>query len=352
MPKRKSSRKVKSSTSNAGSPSELKGAMAAEEDDIVDIHVEEEDEAGLDESDQEMNKLIEEKERLLARKKQQVHKDKLAKLKAEVRELRLEVEEKRKANRTEPDTISKIRSVPQVKSQVNAKLAAVNAHFVEDSDSEEDAGAPGSQGKSLSSLRQSLSKTSKKANNPYSSVDGPLFPNEVLGPQHALQKGKRAVDYHELNLRLLCLGESLICASGVLDAEEVQGRLSWLATILTYAKNYEFSAILTLHEEMITQVHYGDRTWFGDHSTLVTQIIVPHPLQSNDKLSKTKASTKNFTYFCGDFNSENGCKDQDRHYMVFRGNNVLAHHVCSSCLIKDKKHKNHPRHSTECPHKN
>ena len=68
MPKRKSSRKVKSSTSNAGSPSELKGAMA-EEDDIVDIHVEEEDEAGLDESDQEMNKLIEEKERLLARKK-------------------------------------------------------------------------------------------------------------------------------------------------------------------------------------------------------------------------------------------------------------------------------------------
>ena len=171
MPKRKSSRKVKSSTSNAGSPSELKGAMAAEEDDIVDIHVEEEDEAGLDESDQEMNKLIEEKERLLARKKQQVHKDKLAKLKAEVRELRLEVEEKRKANRTEPDTISKIRSVPQVKSQVNAKLAAVNAHFVEDSDSGEDAGAPGSQGKSLSSLRQSLSKTSKKANNPYSSVE-------------------------------------------------------------------------------------------------------------------------------------------------------------------------------------
>ena len=239
-----------------------------------------------------------------------------------------------------------------MRASVKTKLHAVNAVLESDS---EDEGISHLSGKLRScTIRNQISgKHGGRKGRKNSDNDDPIFPNDVLGPQHAVKPGKRSVEFQDLNLRLLCLGESMICSSGVLDAEEVQGRLSWLSHLLTYAKSYKFSAILTLHEEMIHQVHFGERTWFDDHASLVAQIVIPHPLSFDDKKGKSDKSdkSKGFTYFCGKFNSEDGCDEQDRHKMFFKGEYVTAHHVCSSCLVKDKKQFNHSRMSDICPHK-
>jgi hypothetical protein len=239
-----------------------------------------------------------------------------------------------------------------MRASVKNKLHAVNAVLESDS---EDEGISHLSGKLRScTIRNQISgKHGGRKGRKNSDNDDPIFPNDVLGPQHAVKPGKRSVEFQDLNLRLLCLGESMICSSGVLDAEEVQGRLSWLSHLLTYAKSYKFSAILTLHEEMIHQVHFGERTWFDDHASLVAQIVIPHPLSFDDKKGKSDKSdkSKGFTYFCGKFNSEDGCDEQDRHKMFFKGEYVTAHHVCSSCLVKDKKQFNHSRMSDICPHK-
>ena len=229
----------------------------------------------------------------------------------------------------------------KLRSEVASRMQMVQEMFDTESEGESDVEAP--KGKSIIQGRNH-----KNGKN----MEGPIFPNEVLGPQHALKQGKRTVDYHELDLRLLCLGEAIICSSGQLSAEETQGRMFWLANILTYAKSYKFSAILTLHEEMIVQVHLGNKTWYSDHAALVAQIVIPHPLVTDERKPKwDKGVDKKFIYFCGEFNSEEGCTEPDRHKMLFKGETVTAHHICASCLIRDKKQRPHAEGEDGCPYR-
>ena len=239
----------------------------------------------------------------------------------------------------------------EIRSSVNAKLNQINQLFDTDSDTdvEQENGGKFCINQTLVGGKKSRNGKVKHEEDDHD----PIFPNEVLGPQHAVKPGKRQVGYQDLNLRLLCLGEALICASGDLTAEEVQGRLFWLSNLLTYAKSYKFSAILTLHEEMIVQVHRGQRTWYTDHASLAAQIVIPHPIVVEEKKAwkGDKNNDKKFTYFCGKYNSAEGCTESDRHSMNFKGETVTAHHICASCLIRDKKQKSHPQGGDDCPYR-
>ena len=240
--------------------------------------------------------------------------------------------------------ISDIRKTKNIREMVTNKLSSLSAHFEDSSDSDE--------GDDVVSGKCYYRKG--KGGKHTVSEEGPLFPNDVLGPQHAVKAGKRHVDYQDLNMRLLCLGEFLIAGSGALTPEEIEGRSNWVANLLIYAKSYKFSAILLLHEEMIVQVFNGQRTWSSDHSSLVAQIVIPHPLGQDDMKSAKNdrpSANRNFTYFCSKFNSTEGCPELDRHMMVFKGESVTAHHICATCLLSDKKQRNHARGSDSCPNK-
>jgi hypothetical protein len=150
------------------------------------------------------------------------------------------------------------------------------------------------------------------------------------------------------------MGKLKLFSQGMSEPE-FAGRTELLKDVLFNAGYYEWSAVKRFYASVLSEIEMGARRWQDSTGKLEQQLLMPFPIKKLSEGKKVIAASggKNGKagnlWFCGSY-QRNECNQSDAHVSDVNGKDMISHHICASCWLKDKKKVPHPSSSTACPH--
>ena len=205
---------------------------------------------------------------------------------------------------------------------------------------------------------QGRAKSSSKLKSGIHEMAGGAVQRQVIWPHTLLDARFLAsmdskITYHDLDERLLTIGELNVFKSSRVSEAEKMARIELLEDILFNVPHYEWAALLRLHATILSGVEKGIYKFGDDFSKLENQILRPYPKRKSSSLRAGAPRLEDKqgldkVYFCKDFN-KSSCSQGDKHSAIFNGKKYTVKHICAKCWLKSRVQSNHPESSTSCP---
>ena len=169
----------------------------------------------------------------------------------------------------------------------------------------------------------------------------------------AAQVGAEEKTYDTLSMAEFVAGFATILTLDELSVFERQNRTAHLSHLMYLAQIYEWTAVLSFHAAVLTQIERGMCKW-GDtlaFSMLESRTLAGRFMKKNPakrEYTKKTAGVTGRRVFCSEYNSGK-CTHADDHIGDFLGAERNMLHVCSDCLLKADKTEKHRRGDSVCP---
>ena len=166
------------------------------------------------------------------------------------------------------------------------------------------------------------------------------------------QVGSEEKTYDTLSMPEFVAGYTTILTLPELSDRERRERTTHLSHLMYLAQIYEWTAVLSFHAAVLTQIERGACKW-GDRlsiaqlesRTLAGRFLCKASAQK-DCSSRTGPTARRV--FCKEFNLGT-CKYEDSHVDDFMGVQRNMLHACSDCLLKTDKAEPHKKGDVACP---
>jgi hypothetical protein len=191
------------------------------------------------------------------------------------------------------------------------------------------------------------------------STDTVRFPQDW--PHIALKPDRSgaAQGFYDLDTKSFVTGELELITRHHISEAEHDGRLSLLKRVMSLSRVYDWSAILKLYAEVMSEIELGLLTWSSNFEPTLTwalnqygQAKVHAKSQSAKGSGGGKSSYKARPNFCKDFQTNSCSFSDEKHWGFVKGERVQVEHICATCLFKRKTTAAHSENSLECPCKN
>ncbi len=193
---------------------------------------------------------------------------------------------------------------------------------------------------------------------------------EARGPAAHINTRFVSADIEISSMRFheFCAGELETVLDPDTSTQEAYGRLRVLRRLAYHykPKHAEISnmhEIIDLYSAMLNNIQRGIISWSGDAIvTSLEQDMLAMRLSgkwqegNKQKKSGNQSNPQNNSQnseivYCMDFNTEKGCKYNDRHVNNFKGRQVQRRHICRKCFSEKNKVAYHSQNDPSCPYK-
>lgn len=207
-----------------------------------------------------------------------------------------------------------------------------------------------------SSEETSLSKpvkTTKRSKGKLKSGKEAKVTSTVLYPQSwphsflSLTQARSEVKYDDLTLEEFVAGYGQILLCPDMSEMERTARLRHLISLMYFAQQFEWSAVLRFHGAVLLEIERGWLKWGDSFLPLESRTLYGHLKGKTSTVSATpKISTP--VLFCRDYQSDKCTHSQD-HFGYIRGERKWLKHICASCWTTNRQQEHHREKSSECP---
>jgi len=164
--------------------------------------------------------------------------------------------------------------------------------------------------------------------------------------------------FHELDIRLFVTGELELIARYDITPGEHDGRIRLLRQLMYLSKVHEWSIILRLYSEVVSNIERGLLSWASRFDDTLTWAIARQvssgrasgkPMGGKPTVQRRNQGGKSRPTYCKDYQS-NACNfTEDKHWGTVNGERMLVEHICAACLMKRKDVSAHSESSSDCP---
>ena len=174
--------------------------------------------------------------------------------------------------------------------------------------------------------------------------------SEVLYPQRwphsflCLTQAQRKVKYEELTLAEFMAGYAQILLCKDISPLERTERKKHLVSLMYFAQQNEWSAVLNFHGSVLLEIERGLVQWGNSFLHLESRTLYGHPLQEKSPTSSSSAPV----LFCRDYQREQ-CISVRNHFGFIRGERNWLKHICAACWTRLRKQESHRENSSDCP---
>ena len=89
--------------------------------------------------------------------------------------------------------------------------------------------------------------------------------------------------------------------------------------------------------------------WLSDFNRF--EHFLHEKVEKTSKFERGEKREKTETWFCKQFQKQEGCPKEKSHWGKINGKDKYLQHIRASCLLKDKTKNQHSESSAKCPHK-
>ena len=142
------------------------------------------------------------------------------------------------------------------------------------------------------------------------------------------------------------------------EPAQIIGRLKLLRRIAyCKARGYDWPAVRRLYAAILRAIETREYTWESNFDRFEAMLYTkpPRDRESRDSRPTRDRASTNKIWYCQEWNKPGGCSKVAPHNAWFgTGDSAvrrLVHHVCGTCMIKDKVGCEHVEGQDECPHR-
>ncbi|KAL4224556.1 ATPase AAA domain-containing protein 5 [Mactra antiquata] len=119
---------------------------------------------------------------------------------------------------------------------------------------------------------------------------------------------------------------------------------------------YNFPVLRSYYAAVLREIELGEKSWDDDFHYLELTILNKNfssQKYNKSKINKNENNTSDTVsdspWFCPAF-QRNKCSLKTGHTVTLKGKLRVVHHICATCLQKDKRKLEHPECSSTCPY--
>ena len=159
---------------------------------------------------------------------------------------------------------------------------------------------------------------------------------------------RRDIKYDDLTLEeFVAAGYGQILQSPDLTEMERSARLKHLVSLMYFAQQYEWQAVLSFHGAVLLEIERVLLKWGGSLFHLESRTLYGHPKTPKSSTSGGSSTTSTTVLYCRDFQRQQ-CSFNQAHYGYLRGERKWLRHICSDCWVQSRKQEHHRAGSSEC----
>ena len=170
-----------------------------------------------------------------------------------------------------------------------------------------------------------------------------LWPHSFL----SLTNARRDIKYDELTLEEFVAGYGQILQSPDIVEIERSARLKHLVSLMYFAQQYEWQAVLSFHGAVLLEIERGLLKWGDSLFHLESRTLYGHPKAPQSSTSGGSSTSSTTVLYCRDFQRQQ-CSFNQAHYGYLRGERKWLRHICSDCWVQSRKQEQHRAGSSEC----
>ena len=134
----------------------------------------------------------------------------------------------------------------------------------------------------------------------------------------------------------------LLC-NDISPLERTEGE-KHLVSLMYFAQQYEWSAILNFQGSVLLEIQRGLVTWGDSYLHLESRTLYGHALEEKSATSSSSAPV----LFCRDYQREQ-CISVKDHFGFIRGERKWLKHICAACWTRLRKQESLWKNSSDCP---
>ena len=157
------------------------------------------------------------------------------------------------------------------------------------------------------------------------------------------------VSYDELTLEEFVAGYSPILLLPQVSSHERKHRTEHLGALMYLASIYEWPAVCSLHEAVLSEIEKGRLNWEDSFLHLENRTLTGLHKKTKDQ-KRPAPSSSNAVLFNRDY-QKGSCSHSKDHYAMLKGEKKWLCHICAACWVKDKAKRMHSEYADDCPNK-
>jgi hypothetical protein len=180
-------------------------------------------------------------------------------------------------------------------------------------------------------------------------VNPQLWAQSALGDEFATKK----LTFSDMNYHQLIAGELGIITRIGISQSERNGRIHLLKCLTSLAIDHDFQLIKSVYGSVVHKIELDIFQWSDNFEHHVQWMVAKRPTTTVSKSIQKVPSVnvgKPSVYWCRDY-QKGRCTLTDPHMIRFKGENVMAKHICARCYGKDGRVLGHPQGSGDCLYK-
>ena len=243
-------------------------------------------------------------------------------------------------------TLPELRDMKDLVSQVDSRVSQLGPLWEssDESDGEEDfdrAQIAGAAATGAKPKRAGKFKSGKEARVTCTVRYPQLWPHSQLTFVH----NKREIRYEDLTIEEFVAGYGEILQTPNITEQEKSARLRHLVSLMYFAQQYEWHAVLSFHGAVLLEIERGLLNWGASFIHLESRTLYSH-LKSSTNTRPSKSTMP--ILFCRDYQRQQCTHSQD-HFGYIRGERKWLRHICAECWTKNRQQELHREGSPDCP---
>ena len=151
----------------------------------------------------------------------------------------------------------------------------------------------------------------------------------------------------DLTLEEFVAGYGQILQSPDLTEMERSARLKHLVSLIYFAQQYKWQAVLSFHGAVLLEIERGLLKWGDSLFHLESRTLYGHPKTPKSSTSGGSSTSSTTVLYCQDFQRQQ-CSFNQARYGYLRGERKWLQHICSDCWVQSRKQEHHRAGSSEC----
>ena len=225
-------------------------------------------------------------------------------------------------------TLPELRAMQDLSQQADRRVAQLGLGDSSESDSDHDdveasAHVRAKENSSSNGGGKSL-KSGKESKITTTVLYPQLWPHSFL----SLTNARRDIKYDELTLEEFVAGYGQILQSPDIVEIERSARLHHLVSLMYFAQQYEWQAVLSFHGAVLLEIERGLLKWGDSLFHLESRTLYGHPKAPKSSTSGGSSTPSTTVLYCRDFQRQQ-CSFNQAHYGYLRGERKWLRHICS-----------------------
>ena len=233
-------------------------------------------------------------------------------------------------------TLPGLRPMQDLSQQADRRVAQLGLADSSDSDSDHDKVEPSvhvrAKDKSASNGGGKSLKSGKKSKIMTTVFYPQLWPHSFL----SLTNARRGIKYDDLTLEEFVAGYGQILQSPDIAETERSARLKHSVSLMYFAQQYEWQAVLSSHGAVLLEIERGLLKWGDSLFHLESRTLYGNLKTQKSATSGGSSTSSNTVLYCRDFQRQH-CSLNQALYGYLRSERKCLRHICSDLLGAIKK---------------